>query len=90
VSLEIDGMLAHLKGFFGRHQSTYKRPLYMVVKLPDRASDRQAWLRDLERFKNAVTHVIIIERCTHEVPLEYEGDLTAVWRCLNSTFHSKV
>jgi hypothetical protein len=89
MKLDLDGMLAYLRGYFQRFESIHKRPLYIVMNLPRRKADRQAWMRDLAKFKEAVSHVVMIELCTHVDAVQYEGDLTAIWRCLNSEFLAK-
>ena len=86
---DLKGMLDHLTGYFQGYESMYKRPLYIVMNLPSRKADRQAWMRDLAKFKEAVKHVIMIELCTHVDAVQYEGNLTAIWRCLNSEFLAK-
>ena len=61
ISLAFDRMVDQLRGEYKTHKAIHGRSPFVLVSMPGKPEDQEAWLRVLAEVKNRLEHVILIE-----------------------------
>ena len=85
-SLPLDRMIDQLRGEFKTHKAIHGRSPFVLVSMPGKPEDQEAWLRVLAEVKKRLEHVILIEISDSSEAHTLEGFL---FMCLNTRLASE-
>jgi hypothetical protein len=86
ISLSFDLMVYQLRGDYKAHKGIHHRSPFVLVSMPRRPEDQEAWLRVLAEVKKWLEHVILIELSDSSEAHTLEGIL---FKCLNTRLASE-
>jgi hypothetical protein len=86
TSLPFELMVDELHGEFEAHKTIHGRSPFVLVSMPQKLEDQDAWLRVLAEVKKQLEHVILIELSADREAHKLEGIL---FKCLNTRLASE-
>jgi hypothetical protein len=86
ISLAFDRMVDQLRGEYKTHKAIHGRSPFVLVSMPGKPEDQEAWLRVLAEVKKRLEHVILIEISDSSEAHTLEGIL---FKCLNTRLASE-